>query len=1104
MINFINKIKLTALLLIILMAAVNTCGQKVKKVAVDPADIPYAQYFSVKDFINYNPSLDINAPYNKSTVGLSERFCNPAVQFNPHARTGEGKVTVLPVFRGGKIPAQGIANIKEMYPYSFWQYTDILVYWGGGPGTAGINVVIPSACVVDAAHRNGVPVVSNVFFPPAEYGGKIDWVKEFLVKSGDTYPAADKMIETAKYFGFDGWFINQETPGGDEALAASMKDFMKYIKSKSNLIVYWYDAMIQKGNVDWQGGLNGNNSQFFQDGDSKVSDYMFIDFRWNSASLANSKTYAGNIGRSSYQLYAGIDCAVNGYNTQVNWNGIFPEGQPHVMGMGFYRPDDFLWWQAGSIEENYKREIRFWSGANGDPSNTNGAASWKGVAHYIPANSSVNSLPFSTSFCTGAGYNYYMDGKKLSSQVTMPDGWNNLSLQNILPTWRWIVESSGEKLTPSFDWSDAYNGGNCLKISGNLTSANTIKLYQAKLKVSSNTKLDVVFKTGKKEPANMKLAAAFEDNPSQYEYFDIGTPESESWNTKSINLGSYSGKTIAVIALYFEGANINGYEIKVGQISLYNGTISKPSAPSNISIEKKTDETGYLTLRLKWEPSSDKTDHYNIYRKNPDNSLTYLGGTPGTAYFVQRIDRIAGDTETGQLLIEAVAPDNGVSDKTALNFSWSSAPPKAVNPSPSTGALNVPRNPVLSWISNGAATAHDVYLSKSNPPDLYLANLTKTNLSIPSLEPNTVYFWRVDEKNQEYVTQGDVWSFTTGPNFNDTSGAALEFDGTDDYVNCGKGSNLNIAGLNITLEAWINAKQFKEQIWQGVIIAKDFTGGYGYDYGYSLRCGAQGQVDFLLGNGYWENIESPVNTIKLNKWHHVAATYNGSVIRLFVDSVEVASKTKGLSIKGNTNPLLIGESSAFRGRVFNGKIDEVRIWNKARSKEQILNTMYSKLDERYCASPDSGLAGFWRFEEKKGQTAADIAFYKSDGILGSGANTDASDPKWIISDIVLPVQTIKTPLPLNCFLAQNYPNPFNPETVIKYQIPNSGLVTLKVYNTLGQEMTTLVNDSLTRGEYSVPFKKTGLASGVYFYRLSFAAQADGKMYSESRKMILTK
>lgn len=83
-------------------------------------------------------------------------------------------------------------------------------------------------------------------------------------------------------------------------------------------------------------------------------------------------------------------------------------------------------------------------------------------------------------------------------------------------------------------------------------------------------------------------------------------------------------------------------------------------------------------------------------------------------------------------------------------------------------------------------------------------------------------------------------------------------------------------------------------------------------------------------------------------------------------------------------------------------------------------------------------------------------------------------------------------------LAQNYPNPFNPSTVISYSLPENEFVALKVYDVLGKEVASLVNEQKPAGKYSVNFNASELGSGVYFYTLKAGAQV------QSRKMILVK
>lgn len=94
------------------------------------------------------------------------------------------------------------------------------------------------------------------------------------------------------------------------------------------------------------------------------------------------------------------------------------------------------------------------------------------------------------------------------------------------------------------------------------------------------------------------------------------------------------------------------------------------------------------------------------------------------------------------------------------------------------------------------------------------------------------------------------------------------------------------------------------------------------------------------------------------------------------------------------------------------------------------------------------------------------------------------------------VKEVSQTVPQTFELGQNYPNPFNPTTNIQFQIPRNSFVTLKVYNMLGQEVATLVNQQLSAGSFVADFDAANLASGSYIYRLS----ADGAV--QSRKMIL--
>jgi hypothetical protein len=125
--------------------------------------------------------------------------------------------------------------------------------------------------------------------------------------------------------------------------------------------------------------------------------------------------------------------------------------------------------------------------------------------------------------------------------------------------------------------------------------------------------------------------------------------------------------------------------------------------------------------------------------------------------------------------------------------------------------------------------------------------------------------------------------------------------------------------------------------------------------------------------------------------------------------------------------------------------------------------------------------------------------------LGGNGRGDVSI---ILTNVPLPIEEAASSLPARFELAQNYPNPFNPSTKIKFSIPRSdspllggargGFVTLKIYDVLGNEIATLVNEEKHAGTYEVYFNSTDLPSGIYLYRL----QANNN--SLIKKMVLLK
>jgi len=97
-------------------------------------------------------------------------------------------------------------------------------------------------------------------------------------------------------------------------------------------------------------------------------------------------------------------------------------------------------------------------------------------------------------------------------------------------------------------------------------------------------------------------------------------------------------------------------------------------------------------------------------------------------------------------------------------------------------------------------------------------------------------------------------------------------------------------------------------------------------------------------------------------------------------------------------------------------------------------------------------------------------------------------------------------IPVEYSLSQNYPNPFNPITTLSYSIPKQSLVVLKIFDVLGNEIKTLVNENRSAGNYEIEFNAASLSSGIYFYRLQSGDQVSnaGQVFVETKKMILLK
>jgi len=221
------------------------------------------------------------------------------------------------------------------------------------------------------------------------------------------------------------------------------------------------------------------------------------------------------------------------------------------------------------------------------------------------------------------------------------------------------------------------------------------------------------------------------------------------------------------------------------------------------------------------------------------------------------------------------------------------------------------------------------------------------------------------------------------------SGYALNFDFVDDYVDCGNNASTNITG-SITLEAWVRSDDYNTQS----IIKKNGTG-TGYELSLSTtnstNPSASRKFFFRLNSNDTYRINSTTSYPIDGTWMHVAATYNQSTgeMKLFVNGVQEGPTLTGpASIGLNGNNLVIGTDALTpRSRFFDGDIDEVRLWNVARTAEQIREGMSKKLNGN-----EPGLAGYWNMDEATGAVVYDKTLNSNNGAM---INMDpATDRIW--------------------------------------------------------------------------------------------------------------
>ena len=339
-------------------------------------------------------------------------------------------------------------------------------------------------------------------------------------------------------------------------------------------------------------------------------------------------------------------------------------------------------------------------------------------------------------------------------------------------------------------------------------------------------------------------------------------------------------------------------------------------------------------------------------------------------------------------------------------------------------------------------------------------------------------------------------SFGIDKMYAQNAGNALSLDGTDDYA---APLSPNVSGMNDgTIEFWFapNSWTTTNSVWNGGNGHPGINGDWVKIGSHSPTAGNQNLV-FGVYAGSWRWSNSGVLPGS-GVWRHVAATWSSSGLKIYLDGVLLNTNNYSGGIP-NYATELIGTSSW--GSFFNGYVDEVRIWNFERSAAQINSTLLDTLSSEYYSTSDSGLIAYYRMD-----VLEDLRI-NSDGaddlrdLSVNGNHLDTyGNPVLVQSGgfVITGIENSGMQNPKQYYLTQNYPNPFNPTTKIEYSIPEASFIQLKVYDILGNEVATLVNEEQNAGNYRADFIGIDLTSGIYFYKIQAGE------FVETKKMILLK
>jgi hypothetical protein len=218
---------------------------------------------------------------------------------------------------------------------------------------------------------------------------------------------------------------------------------------------------------------------------------------------------------------------------------------------------------------------------------------------------------------------------------------------------------------------------------------------------------------------------------------------------------------------------------------------------------------------------------------------------------------------------------------------------------------------------------------------------------VQSTVPADLAAWYAGDGNTNDLQGGNAAALQNGATYgNGKVGQGFQFDGVDDQITVPHNANQN-GGTNLTVEAWINPSSLPHG---GTIIQKRTSGnigGYVFETTQPSGGGAPNGLYFVIMIGGVYQFLNPANVLTTNAWQHVAATYDGAFMRIYVNGVEVGNRAQTGTIDNIVAPVIIGRNAVNPSFAFQGGIDEPAIYNRALSAAEIRDQFYAGSGGKY-------------------------------------------------------------------------------------------------------------------------------------------------------------